>query len=46
MGPESNIIGALMRDAETDIHPKNSYLMMETEAGVMAVASEGMPRFA
>ena len=40
------MIGALMRDAETDIHPKNSYLMRETEAGVMAVTSEGMPRIA
>ena len=46
MGPKSNMIGAIMRDAETEIHPKNSYLMMETEAGVMAVTSEGMPRFA
>ena len=46
MGPESNMIGAIMRDAETDIQPKTSYLIMETEAGVMAVTSEGMPRFA
>ena len=28
-----------MRNAETDRHTKNSYLMMETEAGVMAFKS-------
>ena len=40
------MIGALMRDADTDMHPKNSYPMRETEAGVMAVTSDGMPRIA
>ena len=35
MGPESNMTGVLMRNEETDRHTKNSYLMMETEAGVM-----------
>ena len=28
--------GVLMRNAETDRHTKNSYLIMEIEAGVMA----------
>ena len=49
MGSESNMISALKRDAETDIHKhthtQKSYLMMETEARVMAFTSEGMPRF-
>ena len=50
MGSESNMISVLKRDAETDIHKHThthtqSYLMMETEARVMAFTSEGMPRF-
>jgi len=46
MGPESNMTAALVRDAETDIHPKNSYLMRETEAGVMQLQTkeqQGLP---
>ena len=44
--PESNMTGALVRDEKTDIHSKNSYLMRQTEAGVMAVTNQGTPRFA
>ena len=36
MGPKSNMTGVLRRNAETDRHIENSYLMMETEAGMMA----------
>jgi len=46
MGRESNMTAALVRDAETDIHPKNSYLMRETEAGVMQLQTkeqQGLP---
>ena len=39
MGLESNMTGVLMRNVDTDRHTKNSYLMMETEAGVMAFKS-------
>ena len=45
MGLESNMTGVLMRNGDTDRHTKNSYLMMETEAGVMAFKSR-TPRFA
>ena len=35
-----------MRDAETDTQTENNHTMMETEVGVMAVTSQGTPRFA
>ena len=43
VGTGPNKIGVLKkRDTETE----NNYVIMEPEAGVMAVTSQGVPRFA
>ena len=46
MGPESNMTAALVRDAETDIHPKKQLPDEGDRGWGDAVTNQGTARFA